>query len=176
MRPQMMNSALYKATNPSGSISVHSYPLPFTLRQDIIQSAITSMFIALGIIMGFAFVSAFYASFLVYERENNVKHQQASAMSKSRLQGDAALLAIPRGLGSLIVCLLLSHMCAVDFRDQRQRLLDLQSHLGCAAVPDPHVYVALFSRTGTVFPVNSCPILLFCNLLCLHIQGPQLRF
>ncbi len=77
----MMNSALYKATNPSGSISVHSYPLPFTLRQDIIQSAITSMFIALGIIMGFAFVSAFYASFLVYERENNVKHQQASTMS-----------------------------------------------------------------------------------------------
>ena len=34
------------------------------------------MFIALGIVIGFAFVSAFYASFLVYERENNVKHQQ----------------------------------------------------------------------------------------------------
>jgi hypothetical protein len=173
---QMMNSALYKATNPSGSISVHNYPLPYTQRQEVAESAIMSMFIALGIIMGFAFVSAFYASFLVYERENNVKHQQASTMSSKPPPGRRRFACYSKRLmiGSLIVCLLLSHMCAVDFRDQRQRLLDLQSHLGCAAVPDPHVYVTIYWRA--VFPVNSCPILLFCGLLCLYMQGPQSRF
>jgi ABC-type transport system involved in multi-copper enzyme maturation permease subunit len=59
-----------------GSITAHNFPLPYTGRQDIVLSGVLSFFIALGIVIGFAFVAAFYASFLVYERENNVKHQQ----------------------------------------------------------------------------------------------------
>lgn len=74
---QVMNNAIYKnLTDSSHSIKVHNFPLPWTKRQDVVLSSFLSFFIALGIVIGFAFVSAFYASFLVYERENNVKHQQ----------------------------------------------------------------------------------------------------
>lgn len=99
-----MNSALYH-NSPSGtatsSITTHNFPLPYTHRQDVVLSGVLTFFIALGIVMGFAFVSAFYASFLVYERENNVKHQQlisgisVNAYWLSTLVWDVILFQLP---------------------------------------------------------------------------------
>jgi hypothetical protein len=75
-----MNAAIYQSSAQSGGIIAHNFPLPNTLREEVFLSGTLSFFISLGIVIGFAFVSAFYASFIVYERENNVKHQQVSAL------------------------------------------------------------------------------------------------
>ena len=72
-----MNIALYKLkTGGAGSISIHNFPLPYTGTQSAVFSGITTFFIAIGIMIGFGFVSAFFAFFLVYERQQNIKHQQ----------------------------------------------------------------------------------------------------
>ena len=98
---QLMNSATYTAGGGNGGITTHNFPLPYTGRQDIVLSGVLSFFIALGIVIGFAFVSAFYASFLVYERENNVKHQQLisgvsiNAYWISTLVWDVVLFQLP---------------------------------------------------------------------------------
>jgi hypothetical protein len=75
-----MNSALYAELNGgTGSITTHNHPLPWTkFFRDIIDGNLTFI-AALGMVIGFSFVSAFYASFIVYERENNIKHQQLMA-------------------------------------------------------------------------------------------------
>ena len=80
-----MNMAVYRnETGLSvGGIAIHNYPLPLTHRQSVVINGVLTFFIALGIVIGFAFVSAFYAAFLVYERENNVKHQQVCVMFRS---------------------------------------------------------------------------------------------
>ena len=74
-----MDSAIYGAMSSGGSITVHGHGLPFTLYEDVFLSAVSTFLIAIAIIIAFAFIAAFYASFLVTERENSAKHQQVSA-------------------------------------------------------------------------------------------------
>ena len=73
-----MNSAIYakKSGSSANSITARSHPLPYTRTEDVFLSALSTLLIAIAIVIGFAFVSAFYASFLVNERENSAKHQQ----------------------------------------------------------------------------------------------------
>ena len=76
-----MNSAIYNATTVAlsgspASIVVRNHPLPYTARQTIVLSGINAVFIVLGVVIGFSFIAAFYASFIVSERENSAKHQQ----------------------------------------------------------------------------------------------------
>ena len=75
---QLMNSAIYakKSGSSANSITARSHPLPYTRTEDVFLSALSTLLIAIAIVIGFAFVSAFYASFLVNERENSAKHQQ----------------------------------------------------------------------------------------------------
>ncbi len=70
-----MDSAILKARTGQ-TITAHSFGLPYTLYEDVFLSAVSTFLIAIAIIIAFAFISAFYASFLVSERENSAKHQQ----------------------------------------------------------------------------------------------------
>jgi hypothetical protein len=72
---QLMNSAIYR-TRGGESITTRNHPLPYTKKETVFLSGVSSFFVAIGVVIGFAFISAFYASFLVLERESNVKHQQ----------------------------------------------------------------------------------------------------
>ena len=76
-RHQLMSSAMFNTSNGgAASITARNYPLPYTTRQNIVLSGINSVFVALGVVIGFSFIAAFYAAFLVTERENSAKHQQ----------------------------------------------------------------------------------------------------
>jgi hypothetical protein len=137
---QLLNSAIYHNVSGGGSITTHNFPLPWTGRQDIVLSGVLSFFIALGIVIGFAFVAAFYASFLVYERENNVKHQQVCG------RGSAADVVL-HGVSFRWLSLR-----PVDFRCQHQRVLDINAALGHGFVSAAHVY-AVSSRLCACFVI-----------------------
>ncbi len=70
-----MNSAIYKSKT-GGSIVTRNHALPYTVYEDVFLGAVSTFLIAIAIVIGFAFIGAFYASFLVSERENSAKHQQ----------------------------------------------------------------------------------------------------
>lgn len=76
---QLMASSLYAMSTPNGSITLHNHPFPSTLRQQAIFTGLISFFAAIGVVIGYAFISAFHASFLVAERESNVKFMQLIA-------------------------------------------------------------------------------------------------
>jgi ATP-binding cassette subfamily A (ABC1) protein 1 len=74
----LVNSGLLNwLTGGAGaSISVENAPLPFTQRQSIVVSSITSFISVLFVVIAFSFVPASFAVFVVKEREVGAKHQQ----------------------------------------------------------------------------------------------------
>lgn len=58
------------------SIRVTTYPLPLTMKQRKLLSAVAGFFAALIVMLGFAFIPASFAELIVKEREHEVKHQQ----------------------------------------------------------------------------------------------------
>ncbi len=76
---QMMNDALYReqAAVAGARITVHNDPLPYTLFQDSHRGSGMLFFITvLGLMLGFAFVSASYAFTLVNEVATGLKRQE----------------------------------------------------------------------------------------------------
>jgi hypothetical protein len=131
-----MNSAIYK-TRGGESITTRNHPLPYTKKETVFLSGVSSFFIAIGVVIGFAFISAFYASFLVLERESNVKHQQVPLALVLLVQVVATYFRecvvdvgiLPTRVGD----------SAVDFRRRHHIVLGLDALVGLLAVPDPGV-------------------------------------
>jgi hypothetical protein len=82
-RVQVVNSGIYNYTyrqrnggSGEASITIRNHPLPFNRYESIFLGSLSTFLVAIAVVIGFAFVSAFYAAFLVNERENSSKHQQ----------------------------------------------------------------------------------------------------
>jgi ATP-binding cassette, subfamily A (ABC1), member 3 len=74
----MINSGLYNwlNRNAGASIRVINAPLPFTNRQSVVVSSITSFVSVLFVVIAFSFIPSSFAVFVVKEREVGAKHQQ----------------------------------------------------------------------------------------------------
>jgi len=76
----IMNSGIYSwlasQNSPGSSIEVINAPLPFTERQGVVVSSITSFTAVLFVVIAFSFIPASFAVFVVRERETGAKHQQ----------------------------------------------------------------------------------------------------
>lgn len=74
----MINSGLFNwlTGNAGASIRVTNAPLPFTNRQSVVVSSITSFVSVLFVVIAFSFIPSSFAVFVVKEREVGAKHQQ----------------------------------------------------------------------------------------------------
>jgi hypothetical protein len=147
-----MDSAIYaKRNGPDHGIQVRSHPLPFTRTEDVFLSAVSTLLIAIAIVIGFAFVSAFYASFLVNERENSAKHQQVRGVC-----GVSGGWGCPRHLRMHPVVTLFAWLApltsTVGLGSQHHRVLVVNVHVGHHCVPGPMLYVHMCSRARGVGP------------------------
>lgn len=74
----MMDAGLlnWVSGGTNASIAVDDAPLPFTKREGLVVSSITSFVSVLFIVIAFSFIPASFAVFVVREREVSAKHQQ----------------------------------------------------------------------------------------------------
>ncbi len=72
--PAAMTSAA--AALPSGNIAVHNHPLGFTMKEVAATSSMLSFGAAAIITIGYAFIPASQAGFIVKERTSGARHQQ----------------------------------------------------------------------------------------------------
>ena len=74
-----MNTALYRSASGSNTatITVHNHPLPYTAYlAQLGTTGMLSFISVLGAMVGFSFVSAFFAFSVVNDVETGVKRQQ----------------------------------------------------------------------------------------------------